>query len=127
APEASEAAVWRALEIAGAGDLARRMEKGLDTELGERGVRLSGGERQRIALARAVLRAPRLMILDEATSALDLAAEQALLERLLALEPRPCLVIIAHRPETLSICTRVLTLRGGRLLGAGPADPNASP
>ena len=114
-PNASEEAMWRALDIAGAADLVRRMEAGLETVVGERGTLVSGGERQRLALARAVLRAPRVLILDEATSAIDAASERAILARLQALEPRPAIILIAHRAESLALCDRVLTFEDGRV------------
>jgi ATP-binding cassette subfamily C protein len=122
-PAADEAAMWRALGLADAEALVRRMEQGLDTVVGERGTLISGGERQRIALARAVLRAPRLLVLDEATNAIDVATEQEILKRLAALEPRPTIVMIAHRPESLRLCERVLWLKAGRLSDAGERAP----
>jgi ATP-binding cassette subfamily C protein len=116
APEASEAEMWRALAVADAADLVRRMERGLDTMVGERGSLVSGGERQRLALARAVLRKPRVLILDEATSAIDAAGERAIVARLLTLAPRPTIVLVAHRAESLALCDRLLTFEGGRLV-----------
>jgi ATP-binding cassette subfamily C protein len=122
-PAAAEAEIWRALSLVGADSLARRLPAGLDTIVGERGALLSGGERQRFALARAILRAPRLLVLDEATSALDIASEQALLEGLRELDPAPTMVIIAHRRESLRLCERLLTFEDGRLahIEDGPA------
>ena len=107
-PRADEAAMWQALEASGANGLVWQMEKGLDTVVGERGILMSGGERQRIALSRALLRQPQLLLLDEATSALDGAAERQVLRRLAALEPRPTLVVIAHRLENMDLCDRVI-------------------
>ena len=115
-PAASEAEMWAALELADAAGVVRRMDHGLDSVVGERGALVSGGERQRIALARAVLRRPRLLLLDEATSAIDVAAERSLMERVSSLAPRPTIVLIAHRPESLAPCRRLLRLEGGRLV-----------
>jgi ATP-binding cassette, subfamily C, bacterial len=115
-PQATEAELWEALAIAGAEAFVRRMECGLDTVLGERGTLISGGERQRLCLARAVLRRPWLFVLDEATSAIDVTGEREIITRLLNLIPRPTIVIIAHREETLSHCDRTLRLQQGRLL-----------
>jgi ABC-type bacteriocin/lantibiotic exporter with double-glycine peptidase domain len=109
-PNADETAMWRALALAGGEDLVRGMAQGLDTIVGERGALVSGGERQRIAMARALLRAPRLLLLDEATSALDSASERALLARLAALKPRPTIVLIAHRRENLDLCDRMIVI-----------------
>ena len=115
-PGASEADMWQALEVAGAAGIVRGMSGGLDAIVGERGSLVSGGERQRIALARALLRKPRLLIMDEATNAIDIAGERQLLERLTAVEPRPTIVMIAHRNESLALCGRVLHLEEGCLL-----------
>jgi len=107
--------LWAALQLADADTLVRRMDHGLETVVGERGALVSGGERQRLALARALLRKPRLLILDEATNAVDVRGERLLLKRLIALKPRPTIVMIAHRAESLSLCDRVITLKDGGL------------
>jgi ATP-binding cassette subfamily B protein len=88
---------------------------GLDTYVGERGVRLSGGQRQRIGLARALYRRPRLLILDEATSALDETTEQAVLAALQTLRRDMTLVTVAHRATTLAACDRLIRVDGGRV------------
>jgi ATP-binding cassette subfamily C protein len=126
-PEASEPQMWGALALTGADEVVRRMEHGLDTVVGERGALVSGGERQRIALARALLRRPRLLILDEATNAIDVPAERVLLERLAALTPRPTIVVIAHRAESLAHCDRVLRLEDGRLISDERPAANRRP
>ena len=121
-PQASEAEMWDVLKLANAEALVRGMEHGLDTVVGERGTLMSGGERQRLALARAMLRKPHLLILDEATSAIDIAGEHDILARLRALTPQLTAVVIAHRGESLAFCTRVLRFEAGRV-----ADDKAPP
>jgi len=123
---ASEADMWRALALAHAEALVRRMDGGLDCLVGERGTLVSGGERQRIALTRAILRRPRLLVLDEATNALDIETERAVLGRLAALPDRPTIVMIAHRPESLALCRTRLRLDAGTLIGIGAPDRAAS-
>ncbi len=115
-PGASEAQMWDALALAGATEIVRRMDGGLDAVMGERGSLVSGGERQRLALARALLRQPKLLIMDEATNAIDVDGERALLERLLAMTPRPTIVMIAHRSESLALCDHVVRMENGRLV-----------
>jgi len=122
-PAASEPDMWDALTLAGADEIVRRMAGGLDAVVGERGSLVSGGERQRIALARALLRQPRLLVMDEATNAIDVDGERALLERLLAIRPRPTIVMIAHRAESLALCDDVLRMEDGRLLEGVPPIP----
>jgi ATP-binding cassette subfamily C protein len=120
-PQASEAELWQALAIAGADDLVSRMAAGLDTVLGERGTLVSGGERQRLCLARAVLRQPWLYVLDEATSAIDVPAERKILNAIAGLQPRPTIVMIAHRDESLSSCDRIVRFQNGRIVANEPA------
>ncbi|HEX8571242.1 MAG TPA: ABC transporter ATP-binding protein [Allosphingosinicella sp.] len=91
------------------------LPEGLQTHVGERGVRLSGGQRQRIGIARALYRRPRLLILDEATSALDEATERAVLEALHELRKDLTLVTVAHRATTLAACDRLIRVEGGRV------------
>jgi ATP-binding cassette, subfamily C, bacterial len=107
--------MWRVLAVVGADELVGRMELGLDTVVGEHGLLVSGGERQRIALARALLRRPQLLVLDEATSAIDVASEQAILRALCGLPSRPTMLMIAHRTESLAFCTRLLSIENGHL------------
>jgi ATP-binding cassette subfamily C protein len=91
------------------------MPAGLDTLVGERGTLVSGGERQRIALARALLRQPSLILLDEATNAIDVEGERAILSELRARPNRPTIIMVAHREESLALCERLIQLREGRL------------
>jgi ATP-binding cassette subfamily C protein len=122
--QASDSALWEALAIAGAADLVAGMEFGLDTVVGERGTLVSGGERQRLCLARAVLRRPWLFVLDEATSAIDVPAERKILNAIVGLQPRPTIVMIAHRDESLSFCDRIVRLQNGRIVEPAPAVRN---
>src|SRR5262249_43312890 len=90
-----------------------------DTTIGDRGVQLSGGQRQRLAIARAILRRPEILILDEATSALDSSLEPSVQETLRALDYRPTTLVIAHRLSTVASADRVVVIGGGRIAGAG--------
>jgi ATP-binding cassette, subfamily C, bacterial len=120
-PHASEAEIWGALATAGVDDFVAGLAAGLDTVLGERGTLISGGERQRLCLARAVLRRPLLFVLDEATSAIDVAMERKIIKAMLAIRPRPTIVMIAHRDQSLADCDRLLRLQGGRAVADAPA------
>ncbi len=117
-PDASEEDLWQVLRTAGADELVRGMPAGLDTLVGERGTLISGGERQRIALARALLRRPSLLLLDEATNAIDVAGERAILTNLLASPERPTIIMIAHREASLSMCERLIEFQDGQVVGA---------
>jgi len=121
-PEASDAEVETAADAAHATEFIARLPAGFDTFLGEKGVRLSGGQRQRIAIARALLRDPRVLLLDEATSSLDAESErlvQQAIDRLA--RSRTCLVI-AHRLATVLKADRICVLEGGRLVASGTHD-----
>lgn len=118
-PEADEADLWRVLEQAAAADMVRCLPQGLDTPLGDHGAGLSGGERQRLAIARALLRDPLLLVLDEATSHLDHDAERVIQEALQALRGRMTVVIIAHRLATIRDADHIVVLRNGRVAAAG--------
>lgn len=119
-PAADEAAMWRALDLAQAGDFVRRLDFRLDTVVGPRGTRLSGGERQRIALARALLMEPQLLILDEATSALDWENQSLIAKAIEGLRGRMTIITVAHRPSMISFADWVLAVDHGRLVEAGP-------
>lgn len=113
--EISEAKVRRALEEAQLLEYVDGLERGLDTVIGESGVRLSGGQRQRIGIARALYQEPEILVLDEATSALDTETEQAVMEAVERFRGRCTLLMIAHRTSTLKNCDQIYRLENGRL------------
>jgi ATP-binding cassette subfamily C protein len=121
APGASEAEMRAALESAAA-DFVTSLRNGLDTVIGERGIRLSGGERQRLSLARALLRHPRVLILDEATSSLDAENEERILNAIQGLHGAMTIVIITHRLATIRGADVIHVLESGRLAGSGTWD-----
>ncbi len=108
--DCSDDELWSALDQASA-SFARTLPDGLDTPLGDRGLRLSGGERQRVALARALLRRPVLLVLDEPTSALDDATEAEVLALIRSLTPAVTVLVVAHRRSTIAAADHVVTLR----------------
>lgn len=117
-----EGAVLRALEQAQLLELVRELPHGLDTMLGENGVRLSGGQRQRIGIARALYHDPDVLVLDEATSALDVDTEKSITEALHALKAEKTLIVIAHRFSTLKQCDRLVYLNKGKVIDTGDFD-----
>ena len=113
----TDEAVWEALRLARADGFVRALPGGLDEVVGERGTSLSGGQRQRIAIARALVRQPRLLVLDDATSAVDPEVEQAILANL---RQQACtVVVVAYRTATIALADRVLHLEGGRVIDVG--------
>jgi len=119
---ASRAQVVAAARLANAHAFIAQLPQGYDTRLGERGHRLSGGERQRIAIARALLRDPPILILDEATAHLDAASEQLVQEALARLFVDRTVLVIAHRLSTVRRADRIIVLERGRIVEEGPHD-----
>lgn len=113
--EIDDEKVWRVIREAQLENVVKEMDDGLDTVIGEMGVRLSGGQRQRIGIARALYREPEVLVLDEATSALDTETERAVMEAIDSLHGRMTLIIIAHRLSTIKNCDIVYEVKEGRV------------
>ena len=118
-PDATDDELWRALEVARIDDLVAALPAGLDTVVGSRGQRFSGGEQQRLAIARTVLRNPKILVLDEATSALDNDTERELQAALDALADGRTTLTIAHRLSTIRDADQIAVLDGGRVIETG--------
>jgi ABC-type multidrug transport system fused ATPase/permease subunit len=112
----------RAVRLARLDELVQRLERGLDTPIGERGVGLSGGQRQRVAIARALYRERGLLVMDEATSALDARTEAELVATLQSLRGQCTVIVVAHRPALLDACDRTVELAGGRVQAAAETE-----
>lgn len=115
ADKIDEDRLWTALKEAQLDDFIRSLPEGLDTTIGDRGVRLSGGQRQRIGIARALYNNPEILVFDEATSALDNDTEKALMEAINSFHGRKTMVIIAHRLNTIEKCDLIYKVEGGKL------------
>jgi ABC-type multidrug transport system fused ATPase/permease subunit len=111
--------IWTALAVAQADGFVRALPRGLDTEIGERGASLSGGQRQRLALARALVRRPRLLVLDDATSSVDPHVEAAILAGLRTADLASTVVVVAYRKATIALADEVIYLEQGRVLARG--------
>lgn len=114
--EIDEKRIWEVLAEAQLDEFVKGLPDGLDTGIGERGIRLSGGQRQRIGIARALYDDPEILILDEATSALDNDTEAAIMEAINRLHGKKTLVIIAHRLQTIENCEIVYRVEGGKIV-----------
>jgi ATP-binding cassette subfamily B protein len=119
---ADDRAIAAAASWASADEFIAHLPDGFDAPIGDRGVQLSGGQRQRLAIARALLRRPKILILDEATSALDAGLESVVQRALRAIEYRPTTLIIAHRLSTVAHVDRVVVLDQGRIVERGTHD-----
>ncbi|HRW98886.1 MAG TPA: ABC transporter ATP-binding protein [Cyclobacteriaceae bacterium] len=121
-PDATEAELKAAIEGAYVSEFATKFEKGIDTVIGERGIKLSGGQRQRVTIARAILANPRILILDEATSSLDTESESLIQESLKQLLKGRTTFVIAHRLSTIRQADQILVVEQGRIAERGKHD-----
>ena len=120
-PNATDAEINTALQKAACQNLLRRADKGLDTTIGEGGIKVSGGEKQRLSIARALLRDPKLLIFDEATSALDSLTEQEITTTIkeLSANKEQITVLIAHRLSTIMHADKIIVLEHGKIIEQG--------
>lgn len=118
--EISDKQVWQSLESAQLKEFVESLPNGLDTVVGERGVRLSGGQRQRVGIARALYHQPDVLILDEATSALDNATEVEFMSAIDRLHGQKTILIVAHRLSTVEKCDRIAVMQRGEVVDIGP-------
>ncbi|NHN37431.1 type I secretion system permease/ATPase [Pseudomaricurvus alcaniphilus] len=121
-PGLSMQRVVAAAKLAGAHDFILQLPEGYDTTVGEQGCNLSGGQRQRLAIARALINNPRILILDEATSALDYESERIIQENMAAICQNRTVLIIAHRLSTVRQCDRIIVMENGRIIEQGRHD-----
>lgn len=118
-PDATDAQLWRALEIAQADDFVRAMPEGLDTAVSQGGTTVSGGQRQRLAIARALVRQPEIYLFDDSFSALDLSTDARLRAALRPVTRDACVIIVAQRVSTIIDADQILVLDDGAIVGAG--------
>jgi len=121
-PDASDAELWRAVDAANARQFIERLPDGLESVVGERGVKLSVGEKQRLTIARALLKDPPILILDEATASVDTATERLIQEALERLMANRTSIVIAHRLSTIVHADQILVLDHGRIIERGTHD-----
>ncbi len=121
-PGVTKAQLWEAIEAANLGDLIRSLPNGVNTVVGEHGSKLSGGQRQRIAIARAIIRNPRIILFDEATSALDTVSEKEIQHAITALSKDRTTFIVAHRLSTIMDADKIAVVKDGRLAEFGTYD-----
>jgi ABC-type multidrug transport system fused ATPase/permease subunit len=116
-----DTAVWKAVRAAHLERFVKENPLGLETVVGERGVRLSGGQRQRIGIARALYHSPSVLVLDEATSSLDIATERAVMKAVLAMQGDKTIIVVAHRLSTLEHCDKIYRIEQGVIVESGEA------
>src|SRR5881394_875047 len=121
-PDASDTELWRAVDAANAREFIERLPAGLESMVGERGVKLSVGEKQRVSIARALLKDPPILILDEATASVDTATERLIQEALERLMANRTSIVIAHRLSTIVHADQILVLDHGRIIERGAHD-----
>ena len=114
--EIDENKVWNALKEAQLDEYVKSLPDGINTKIGERGVRISGGQRQRIGIARALYENPEILVFDEATSALDNETETAIMESINSLHGKKTLIIIAHRLQTIQGCDIVYRVENRKII-----------
>ncbi len=122
APYADDRAVIEAAELGGLADFVNRHPKGFDMIIGERGESLSGGQKQGVAIARAVLLDPPILLLDEPTSAMDFSSEAQFKERLRRFAQHKTLIIVTHRTSLIDLAARIIVVDGGRIVADGPRE-----
>lgn len=118
-PDADQATVERAAQLAGAHEFIMQLPQGYDTQIGERGFSLSGGQRQRVAIARAVVADPRVLVLDDATSAVDPSKEHEIRQAMQTVMAGRTTIVIAHRPGTIALADRIVFIDEGRVAAVG--------
>jgi ATP-binding cassette subfamily C protein len=117
--EIDDERVWEALRLANLDEFVTSLPGGIETSLGERGVRLSDGQRQRVGIARALYHNPVVVVFDEATAALDVTTEHEVTRAIRNLKGHKTLVVIAHRLSTVTVCDQLLLMRSGNLIDVG--------
>lgn len=117
--EVSSDKIWNALEIAQLSEMVKNLPEGLETQVGEAGMMLSGGQKQRLAIARALIREPELLVLDEATSALDSESEQAFQKSIDSVAKHFTIIVVAHRLSTIKKATKILVFDEGKIVQEG--------
>ena len=122
APLADDAEVLRAAEVAGILELVNQHPEGFDMLVGERGESLSGGQRQGVAIARALINDPSILVMDEPTAAMDHSSEEDLKRRLREYMPGKTVIIVSHRTSLLDLVDRIIVMDAGRIVADGPKD-----